>query len=202
MSVATHQLPFGLPVSPQARKVLPLIPKLLAEQWGYRQLAQEADIAENTARSYLQRIQAHVATQAEADNDAVRRDAVEVARRISARQIERAERLDEEMEAVIAEIDKGFVKSHYDAKTGGFVAKRYQYDAATKAKILGDLLRGEKTLDDVMRSLSGRGLAEQALLAKVRGDATGKALGAALVDATASELGEQVWDVEAETVPD
>lgn len=189
---------YGLPVSPQARKVLPLVVQLLAEGWSAAKLSREAGIALSTAKGYLRTIQDHISQDAALTAATVQEKAGRVALRIRNRQIERAEKVDSEIERAIAAIDDGFVKPHYDAKRGEWIEKRYQYDAATKAKLLGDILRGEKTLDDVMRSLSGRDLAEKALLARVKGEALGKGIGAGVIDALAMELSEDSLFLEVE----
>lgn len=193
---------YGLPRSPAARKVLPLVPQILAEGWSSITLAKKTGIAESTAKRYLATIQDSLRRNSALTAAAVQQKAGEVALRVRNRQIERAERVESEIEAVLEQIDKGFLKTHWDSKAGAFVEKRYQYDASEKARILGEILRGDKTLDDILRSLSGRDLAEKALLARVKGEALGKGIAEGLIDSTASELGQEIWDIEAETLPD
>jgi len=121
-----------------------------------------------------------------------------VARRVQAAKLARAERLESEIQETLERMGDGFLKVSYD-KDAGFVEKRYDYDAAGRAKLIADLLRADAVQTELLKELSGQALAEKALLAKLKGESIGQGFGKAMIDATAMDLREQVWD--AVTVP-
>lgn len=191
---------YGLPAGPVARKIIPIVPQILAEGWTAAKLSRETGIAESTAKRHLATIQAHLAAKSEPQSDSIMVDALAVARRVQARKVMRAERIESEIEEALNRLGDGFLKVSYD-KDAGFVEKRYDYDASGRAKLLADLLRADAVQTELLKEISGQSLAEKALLARVKGEAMGAGFGRAMIDATAGELMGELWEAETEILP-
>lgn len=184
---------YGLPAGPIARKVIPIVPQILAEGWTAAKLSKTVGCGLKTAKQYLATIQHHLAEQSEPQTATIAMDAVAVARRVQAGKVARAERIEAEIEETLTRLGDGFLKVAYD-KDAGFVEKRFDYDAQGRAKLLGDLLRADAVQTELLKELSGQGLAEKALLARLKGEAMGHGIGQALIEATAMDLQGQVWE--------
>lgn len=171
---------YGLPSSPQARKVLPLAPRALEEGWTAGRLAEEAGIAYNTAARYLLKIQERLEMQATCNSDAVAINHKTIAQGVRDGQIASASRIEALAETLLDDLEA-------KAATGKLSGK----DLDTLIKLRGNHWSH-------IKELSGVALAEKVALARVKGESTGAAIAAA-VNAAHAELEGDVW--EAETVP-
>lgn len=167
-----HSIGYGLPVSPQARKVLPLIPQILAEGWSAAKVAEKTGIGLRACKGYLSTIQNHIAAEAHRDGEIIRLDALAVARRVQANKVARLERVEAMLERLTDAMEAG--------ELDGEAIER--------------LVRTDQRHNDLARSLSGIDLAEKAALARLKGESIGQGFGKAMIDATAMDLSGQVWD--------
>lgn len=195
-----HPIPggCGLPNTPQGRKALAFVPQIVAapDEWSATRFAKEAGLNRSTAAKYLAAIASNLAQESSETVRDLQSDALQVASRVRDRQVARAERIEQAIDAALADLGKGFLKVRFDGGkdgSGEWEEKRYDYDAAGQAKILLDVLRSDETLNRILRSLSGRELAEKVLLAKVKGDAIGAGIGRELVDYTARSLDDDLF---------
>lgn len=198
---------YGLPNTPQGRKVVPLLPQIIADPaaWPAIRLAKESGIARSTATLYLQTIAGKLGQETASQTAEIRNDAMAVASRVRDSQIAKMEQIETELAAAFDEISDGFLKTGSwqgpvldqdtgeEIEPGRFPSEQFDYDSASKARILLDLLRGHGSLNQLIRSLSGQELAEKVLLARVKGEATGQAIGRELVDFTATELSGELF---------
>lgn len=169
---------YGLPRSPSARKIIPLVPRILAEGWTYRKIASETGIAESTARGYLQRIQAHLSESSEQSTSQMQESGLVVARRVQAAKIARLDRIEAQLERLLKKVESGEID----------------------ADLLERLVRTDERHNNLARSLGGIDFAEKAALGKIKSEALGKGIGAGMVDALALDLDPDSLFIEAEGV--
>ena len=174
---------YGLPVSPAARKVLPLVPKIITEGWSAAKLSRESGVSLCACKGYLKTIHDQISRESAAAASTVTVDALAVARRVQSKQVGTAERVEELAGKVLESLESR-------AEAGEL-----------SPKDLDTLVKLRKTHMEHVKELSGQALAEKALLARVKGEAMGAGFGRAIIDATAGELMGELWEAETEILP-
>lgn len=176
----SHKAGYGLPRTPQALRVLPLVPRIVAEGWSSGKLAREAGIDPSTAARYLRKIASKSGERAERETELATVDGRMIAQRMRDGQIASASRIESLAETLLDDLEA-------KAATGKLSGK----DLDTLIKLRGNHWSH-------IKELSGVALAEKVALARVKGESTGAAIAAA-VNAAHAELEGDVW--EAETAP-
>lgn len=186
--------------TPARDKVRPFIPKALAEGWSVRKLARESGVSTAVAGPALK--DASRQSESELQNSLSKQNnrSLRVASQLRNSQIDRAERIDKLSEQILDDLEEK-VRLHRDFK--GKESKRPPY---LNSRELETLVKLQEKQWMHVKDMAGISLAEKMLIGRAKGEAQGAAIGSALIDSTAIDIGNEVWleteAIEAEEVVD
>lgn len=171
---------------PSRDKARPFLARASAEGWTASMLAKEAGIGRTLAAQLLADCSRRADRSTESKLSGEVNRAVMVARRVRDAQIEQAERIESLTEKALAVMEEK--------------AKRKELSV----RDLGDLVKLRERHWLHLKDLSGVAMAEKLMIAQAKGDATGRGIAGALLDATTIDIGAGVWesaDVESDDRP-
>lgn len=163
--------------TPARDKVLPFVPRALAEGWSAADLARRAGVSRGVASVELRAASAQVKRKVDSQLSGEVNRAVAVARRVRDAQIEQADRIEALSLKAIEALEA-------KAKAGEL-----------SIRDLETLARMRRQHWDHIKDMAGIAVAEKIAIAQAKGEATGKGFVGALLDATAIDIGEGVWEL-------
>lgn len=165
--------------TPARDRAFPLLPQAIAEGWSVRDLAEKAKISRDLARILLKQAseEQRELTKRELSSGITR--AIEVAQSVRDRQVEQAERIDALTERALSDLEAR-------AEAG-----------ALDVRDLETLTRLRDRHWQHVKDMAGINVAEKIAVAQAKGEAAGKGFASGLIDATALELGDGVYEIAA-----
>jgi hypothetical protein len=168
MAVATR--------TPARDRALPFLPRAIAEGWPIARLAREAKIGKETAALLLREGSERNRRSVSSELDREGNRAVVVARQVRDGQIEQAARIEALTERALKDLEAKAARGELSIRD------------------LGDLAKLREKHWQHVKDMAGLNLAEKLAVAKAKGDAAGRGFAGALLDATAIDLGDGVFD--------
>lgn len=170
--------------TPSRDRARPFLPKAVAEGWSASKLAREAGIGRTLAAQLLADSSKRTAQAIGSELDREGNRAVAVARQVRDGQIEQA-----------ARIEKLTARALNDLETKAKQGELSVRDLETLVKLR------DKHWQHV-KDMAGLNLAEKLTVAKAKGDAQGRGFAGALLDATALDIGDGVFEITSDSLSD
>lgn len=186
--------------TPARDKVRLYIQEALASKWSTTKLAKEAGVSRGVAASELKAASAQSDQELQSSLSRQNNKALRVASKLRDSQIDRTSRINALSEQILQDLEEKHRK-HRD-----FKGKEKKRPPALNAREVETLVKLQERQWLHTKDMAGIAVAEKIAVGRAKGHAEGAAIGSAIIDATAIDIGNQVWketeDVEAEIVKD